>query len=99
MHILKICLSNVFPPFRAIVYLLVVCIFTDIDECSAQPGTCNNGTCENTDGHYRCHCHPGFRLTINQDCEGRTSVIQYPVDASHGFSFSFNVNSGTVKPV
>lgn len=55
--------------------LTVKALFTvDIDECSSQPGLCNNGTCENTDGRYRCHCHPGFRLTTNQDCEGKAWV-------------------------
>lgn len=43
----------------------------DIDECSIQPGLCNNGTCENTLGRYMCHCHPGFTRSPNEDCEGK----------------------------
>jgi hypothetical protein len=42
----------------------------DVDECTLQPGLCRNGTCDNKIGGYECNCNPGFKLSVNQDCEG-----------------------------
>ena len=49
-------------------------VFTvlDIDECVSRPGFCRNGTCENLEGDFRCHCNPGFILSDSKDCEGNT---------------------------
>lgn len=41
----------------------------DIDECVHQP--CRNGSCKNTVGSYNCLCHPGFELTLNNQCTGK----------------------------
>lgn len=35
----------------------------DIDECSEHHNVCSNGHCENTDGSFVCHCHPGYELS------------------------------------
>lgn len=32
----------------------------DIDECSENNNICLNGHCENREGSYHCHCHPGY---------------------------------------
>ncbi|PSN36908.1 Fibrillin-2, partial [Blattella germanica] len=40
----------------------------DIDECQRHPNICNNGTCANAVGSYKCHCYPGFKLSHNNDC-------------------------------
>uniref|UniRef100_W5N6L7 Fibrillin 1 n=1 Tax=Lepisosteus oculatus TaxID=7918 RepID=W5N6L7_LEPOC len=43
---------------------------TDLDECSADPNTCKNGQCINTDGSFRCECPLGFRLDFSGvNCE------------------------------
>lgn len=42
----------------------------DIDECVSRPGFCRNGTCENLEGDFRCHCIKGFILSESRDCEG-----------------------------
>lgn len=34
----------------------------DIDECTANPGICENGVCTNTDGGAFCTCPEGFIL-------------------------------------
>lgn len=45
---------------------------SDIDECDRQP--CGNGTCKNTVGSYNCLCFPGFELTHNNDCMGKSGA-------------------------
>lgn len=45
-------------------------LFADVDECERHP--CGNGTCKNTVGSYNCLCYPGFELTHNNDCMGRS---------------------------
>ncbi|CAB3384639.1 Hypothetical predicted protein [Cloeon dipterum] len=42
----------------------------DINECAQNPGICGNGACENLNGTYRCHCHPGYEL----DASGKRCV-------------------------
>ena len=38
------------------------------------PGICGNGTCRNTPGGHVCTCFDGFRLSVNNHCEGETDV-------------------------
>lgn len=40
----------------------------DIDECQRHPNICNNGSCINMVGTYKCHCNPGFKLSTSNDC-------------------------------
>eukprot|EP00548_Thalassiothrix_antarctica_P007308 CAMPEP_0194136872 /NCGR_PEP_ID=MMETSP0152-20130528/6827_1 /TAXON_ID=1049557 /ORGANISM="Thalassiothrix antarctica, Strain L6-D1" /LENGTH=843 /DNA_ID=CAMNT_0038833675 /DNA_START=242 /DNA_END=2770 /DNA_ORIENTATION=- len=35
---------------------------TDINECLQTPSVCENGTCQNRGGRYRCTCDDGFRI-------------------------------------
>lgn len=38
-------------------------LLTDINECDEVGGPaplCQGGTCENTEGSYRCRCSPGY---------------------------------------
>jgi len=57
---------------------------SDKNECSVNNGGCEH-RCENTQGSYRCECHPGYRLHPNKyDCVGefhwnyqRTSIVRY----------------------
>ena len=58
---------------------MLLLLFLDLDECRLQPGLCRNGTCENTVGGHQCHCHPGFKLSDNGDCEGRLLGYGYNV--------------------
>lgn len=39
----------------------------DIDECSVDINICLNGRCENREGSYHCHCHPGYILTVHNE--------------------------------
>lgn len=46
--------------------------FPDVDECQRNPGRCQNGTCVNTRGSYRCTCNQGFVATREQKvCKGK----------------------------
>ena len=46
----------------------------DIDECSADPGPCDeNADCTNTDGSYSCNCKQGFDGD-GEVCEGKTDL-------------------------
>lgn len=48
----------------------------DLNECTAKPGTCKNGRCENTVGSYRCRCDQGFIANPTQtECIGTYVVI------------------------
>lgn len=41
----------------------------DIDECFEHNNICLNGRCENKEGAYSCHCHPGYELSDdNKTC-------------------------------
>lgn len=43
----------------------------DLNECTAKPGVCKNGRCENTIGSYRCKCDQGFVANPTQtECIG-----------------------------
>lgn len=47
------------------------CHAVDIDECERNLSLCNGGTCENTDGSYKCACPPGHHLSVDGSaCEG-----------------------------
>ena len=53
--------------------LLLVCCFTDIDECSAilQPCNGDNVECINDLGGFHCQCDGGYGLnTDNRSCSG-----------------------------
>jgi len=39
--------------------------FTDINECEANLGRCENAKCVNTDGSFACECLPGYKKSAN----------------------------------
>ena len=45
---------------------------TDINECLDQ-SVCANGRCVNTEGSYRCNCFHGYKLSVQNLCQGRDS--------------------------
>jgi len=48
---------------------------SDVDECSMNNGGCEH-ECTNTEGSYRCDCHPGYRLHPNKhDCVGACCLL------------------------
>lgn len=59
--------SQIFP------FYFYICVSVlDLNECTAKPGICKNGRCENTIGSYRCRCDQGFVATPTQtECIGR----------------------------
>lgn len=64
---------------------VLVCV-SDLNECSAKPGVCQNGRCENTVGSYRCRCDQGFSPSTTQtDCIGKHSSTYLSVSLSLSF--------------
>lgn len=54
------------------VLLKSILLFSDVDECEAIPGICENGKCVNSMGSFRCDCDKGY--LYNEDasaCEGK----------------------------
>lgn len=48
----------------------------DINECQLNSGLCAHGYCVNTEGGFRCDCHPGFEPSPDgKSCLGR--VLNY----------------------
>ena len=48
----------------------VLCIFSDIDECSEDTDNCSQN-CNNTIGSYQCFCNDGYTLDTDQHtCNG-----------------------------
>ena len=43
---------------------------TDINECLDQ-SMCGNGRCVNMEGSYRCNCFHGYKLSVQNLCQGR----------------------------
>lgn len=49
---------------------LCTCIYSDIDECLSNNGSCHHN-CHNVDGSYTCFCNYGYQLTSDgHTCEG-----------------------------
>lgn len=66
--------------------LILVFLFTDIDECTEYPGICGSpfGSCNNTKGGYACrcligeyvnnsHCEIGMKMPISSKLSGVTA--------------------------
>uniref|UniRef100_A0A8D3BIL8 Fibrillin 1 n=1 Tax=Scophthalmus maximus TaxID=52904 RepID=A0A8D3BIL8_SCOMX len=72
--------STVYKIFPFYLYTARVCVcLLDLNECTAKPGTCKNGRCENTVGSYRCRCDQGFVANPTQtEC----------IDNREGFCFT-----------
>lgn len=55
----------------------VLLLLADINECEEVGGPeplCQGGTCENTEGSYRCHCSPGYvALARSHHCVPQTA--------------------------
>ena len=50
--------------------IMIMVIFTDIDECLVNNGTCED-ICINTEGSFYCQCSTGLALSAdNRTCEG-----------------------------
>ena len=44
--------------------------FTDVDECRNK-GLCEFGTCQNTDGDFKCNCLEGYKaINDGKRCKG-----------------------------
>ena len=79
------------PPPPSFNYSAVtVSFFSDIDECSINPGICGSGnTCNNSEGGYFCTCGPGYQSTVDRrSCIGRCY-----------FSTWFSETDKTLEPV
>ena len=50
----------------------------NIDECAIMQigGVCGNGTCVDTQGSFRCDCHPGFE-TLPLMTQVKTLILEY----------------------
>lgn len=61
------------------IFTLYVCVSVlDLNECTAKPGICKNGRCENTVGSYRCRCDQGFIANPTQtECIGMYINLGY----------------------
>lgn len=61
----------------------ILLLLADINECEEVGGPeplCRGGTCENTEGSYRCHCSPGYvALAQPHHCVPQTA--QHPAAA------------------
>lgn len=56
----------------------------DIDECSENNNICLNGHCENREGSYHCHCHPGYEhYEHNKTCTDIDECGQEVSPCSH----------------
>lgn len=58
----------------------------DIDECQRHPNICNNGTCVNVVGSFKCHCYPGFKLSHNNDCIGMYYLSSQELNINNMFA-------------
>lgn len=69
--------STVYKIFPFYLYTARVCVcLLDLNECTAKPGTCKNGRCENTVGSYRCRCDQGFVANPTQtECIGTYHIL------------------------
>lgn len=52
------------------VLFFVLCVFKDINECIAYPGSCAPGTCQNLEGSFRCICPVGYEVQ-GDNCLGK----------------------------
>lgn len=54
-------------------------IISDINECELNPLLCRGGTCENTDGSFRCSCPHGHEVSLDGiSCIGKLLLIKAP---------------------
>lgn len=72
-------------------FTLSMCLYViDLNECTAKPGICKNGRCENTIGSYRCICDQGFVANPTQtECIGKYTIIYLCVFSCHHLCVSF----------
>ena len=54
---------------KRVLFFLFFKHIIDIDECTANTHSCQNGNCSNLIGSYTCNCFAGYRLS-GQTCIG-----------------------------
>ena len=58
----------------SLIYIIICCVFTDINECSDDDSNGCNQTCTNIDGSYACYCNTGYELGIDDEtCIGKSA--------------------------
>ena len=60
-----------------IIFIVVLCVSLDVDECKVSESFCDvNADCNNTRGSYRCLCKPGF-TGDGKTCSGTSALYVY----------------------
>ena len=83
----KVSLSNAICIIYFILFFgVIVCVYSDIDECSLNTAICGAGTCLNIEGNYTCVCPEGHMLMPDRNCMGKYFKIFWSVDLFALFS-------------
>lgn len=70
--------SDAFNPVTSAWLVNVMCVCSDVDECSSGERVCQrNADCINRPGGYQCECADGYRLTPHGACAGETPHTHY----------------------
>ena len=75
--------------------ILLLCVYTDIDECEGLHDCHHNTTCANLPGTYQCNCLDEFFMNGDNDCitvksptgqllDSITIIILHNMHAHHG---------------
>ena len=60
--------------YALIIFIVVLCVTLDVDECKVSESFCDvNADCNNTRGSYRCLCKPGF-TGDGKSCSGTSTL-------------------------